>query len=100
MIDDGSDNESGEPDSGENGDDTGVDANEGFGEDFDDFKVGVEDEDFGDFDEGFQQSSVPEEGSEDTELPPPPVQIPSESTSPYVSMINAIPQQRNIVQRI
>lgn len=36
------------------------DTNTNVVDDFDDFEAGAEDEDFGDFDEGFQESSSPE----------------------------------------
>lgn len=37
----------------------GVDAEEDFGEDFDDFEAGAIDEDFGEFNENFQEPSIP-----------------------------------------
>ena len=41
--------------------DTEADTGEGFGDDFDDFEAGAGDEDFGDFDEGFEQPSITNE---------------------------------------
>lgn len=62
-----------------------VEGDEGFAEDFDDFKAGAEDEDFGDFDEGFQQPQVTEEVSEQRQPPTPPIQSLPPSVSPFVS---------------
>lgn len=53
MGDEDSEDESNDPDVGPNSD-IEVDAKEDFGEDFDDFEAGAMDEEFGDFDEGFQ----------------------------------------------
>ena len=61
--------------------------NEGFGDDFDDFEAGAGDDDFGDFDEGFQQPSEPQVESKDVELPRPPAPI---SESPFVSSYTLI----------
>ena len=57
-------------------------------EDFDDFEAGAEDEDFGDFGEGFEQSSVNEEEQEGIEPSTPPIQPLAHSTSPFVSNLN------------
>ncbi|KAL6714082.1 hypothetical protein ACLMJK_008576 [Lecanora helva] len=57
-----------------------VNANEAFGEDFDDFEAGSGDDDFGDFDEGFQQPTMPDEG---TKLPTPLSHSVQPSTFPY-----------------
>ena len=51
---------------------------DGFGDDFDDFEAGAGDDDFGDFDEGFQQPVEAEKSSP----PKPPVTVPE---SPFVS---------------
>ena len=57
-------------------------AEEGFGDDFDDFEAGAGDEDFGDFDEGFEQSPEPQTVQESREPPKTPAPIPE---SPFVS---------------
>ena len=57
-------------------------AEEGFGDDFDDFEAGAGDEDFGDFDEGFEQSPEPQTVQESWEPPKTPAPIPE---SPFVS---------------
>lgn len=62
-----------------------LDINDGIGEDFDDFEAGG-DEEFGDFDEGFQH---PDEEPEAPELSIPPVQSLVPPTSPFVSNVNA-----------
>ena len=55
---------------------------EGFGDEFDDFEAGAGDDDFGDFDEGFQQPSEPQVTPRDVEQPRPPAPAPE---SPFVS---------------
>lgn len=67
---------------------TEVDADEGFGDDFDDFKVGAENEDFGDFDDGFEQASTSDEEPAETDPPAPSVQSLPPWTSPFVSKIS------------
>ena len=57
-------------------------ADDGFGEDFDDFEAGAEDEDFGDFDEG---ASTAEEDAETAQSPPKPVPTFASVDSPFVS---------------
>jgi len=62
------------------------DGDKGFGDDFDDFEASAEDEDFGDFDEGFQQSPAFEEApSARAEPSPPPIQSLPPQESPFVS---------------
>ncbi len=51
---------------------------DGFGDDFDDFEAGAEAEDFGDFDEGFEQPSA------DPDAPPKTESLPF-SKAPFVS---------------
>ena len=51
----------------------------GFGDDFDEFEAGAGDDDFGDFDEGFQQAS---EVEPEQKAPEPPAPVPE---SPFVS---------------
>jgi len=65
------------------------DINDGVGEDFDDFEAGSDNEDFGDFDEGFQQNPGLDEKFEELEPPTPPVQPFPPSISPFVSNFNA-----------
>ena len=55
---------------------------EGFGDDFDDFEAGAGDDDFGDFDDGFQQPSEPPVKPKDVEQPKLPAPTPE---SPFVS---------------
>ena len=62
---------------------TGLEVDEGSGEDFDDFKQGAEaaaDDVFGDFDDGFQDAAVIEDA-------PAPAEVPIQETSlpPFVS---------------
>ena len=54
-------------------------AEEDFGDEFDDFEAGAEGDDFGQFDDGFQESEEPQQGSEKHIEPDPP------SLSPFVS---------------
>ena len=61
--------------------------NEGFGDDFDDFEAGAGDDDFGDFDEGFQQPSEPEVEPKGVEQTRPPAPTPE---SPFVSSYTLI----------
>lgn len=60
---------------------------EGFGDDFEDFEAGAGDDDFGDFDEGFQQPSEPQIEPKDVEQPRPPAPAPE---SPFVSSCTLI----------
>ena len=64
---------------------TEADGGEGFGEDFDEFEAGAENEEFGDFDEGFEQPPLTDEESPETDPPPPSVVSLPSSTSPFVS---------------
>ena len=67
----------------------GTDANpdESFGDDFDDFEAGAENEDFGEFDEGFEQTPIVDEAPAEVDpathsgqsLPP--------LTTPFVSAV-------------
>ena len=54
-------------------------AEEGFGDDFDDFEAGAEGDDFGEFDEGFRESGEPQRETAKHVEPDPP------SPSPFVS---------------
>ena len=81
-----SEDESVESEHDESGNGMEVDAGEGFGDDFDDFEAGAENEDFGDFDEGFEQPARLEEGLTETEPPAQPGQSLPPSTCPFVSM--------------
>lgn len=65
------------------------DVDDGFGDDFDDFEAGAGDEDFGEFDEGFQQPSTPDGEFEEPEPPPPSIQPLPPSISLSVSNTNA-----------
>ena len=67
--------------------DTEADGGEGFGEDFDEFEAGAENEDFGDFDKGFEQPPLTDEEPEEMDLPPPSVVSLPPSTSPFVSKL-------------
>ena len=58
-----------------------LEAGNGFGDDFDDFEAGAGDDDFGDFDEGFQQPSEPSAAEKQTSRQP---SAPS-PVSPFVS---------------
>ena len=58
-----------------------LEAGDGFGDDFDDFEAGAGDDDFGDFDEGFQQPSGPSAAEKQTSPQP---SAPS-PVSPFVS---------------
>lgn len=58
---------------------------EGFGDDFDDFEAGAVDEDFGDFDEGFEEPSSPQKHKPD---PASSDQVHVSSISPFVSRSN------------
>ena len=69
---------------------TEVDGGEGFGEDFDEFEAGAENEEFGDFDEGFEQPPLTDEESPETDPPPPSVVSLPPPTSPFVSTIPLI----------
>lgn len=71
----------------EAGSDTEAGAGEGFGDDFDDFEAGAEIEDFGDFDEGFEQHPVSEEEPVETDSHAHSAQALPPSTSPFVSKI-------------
>ena len=82
-----SEDESGESKHDEAGNDTRADADEGFGDDFDDFEAGAENEDFGDFDEDFEQSSISDEETAETDPPATSVQSLPPWTSPFVSNI-------------
>ena len=65
---------------------------EGFGDDFDDFEAGAEGEDFGEFDDGFQE---PEESPVEAEKQ---VQPDPSSLSPFVSsfsIVNTIHQMHS-----
>ena len=57
----------------------GSDKDGGFGDDFDEFEAGAGDDDFGDFDEGFQQAS---DIRSEQKAPEPPAPVPE---SPFVS---------------
>ena len=61
------------------------DVNEDFGDDFDEFEAGAEDEDFGDFDEGTQQSSIPSTTILQPEPEAPPIQSLPLADIPFVS---------------
>ena len=65
--------------------DTEADTGEGFGDDFDDFEAGAENEDFGDFDEGFEQAPIINEEPPEAVSPPPLAQSLPPSISPFVS---------------
>ena len=67
------------------GNDTDVNVDEGFGDDFDDFEPGSENEDFGDFDEGFEQPPTVDEAPAETDPPPNIGQSLPPLTSPFVS---------------
>ena len=67
-----------------------ADGGEGFGEDFDEFEAGAENEEFGDFDEGFEQPPLTDEESPEADPPPPSVVSLPSSTSPFVSKIPLI----------
>ena len=69
----------------EHGNDTKTDTGEGFGDDFDDFEASAENEDFGDFDEGFEQTPGSGEEAAKIELHVPSVQSLPPSASPLVS---------------
>ena len=71
-------------------DNTSSPAAEGFGDDFDDFEAGAENEDFGDFDNGFQQPVESDEELEETESPARPIQSIPQFTSPFVSIMNTM----------
>lgn len=89
MEEEGSYNESEENDDHDADDDANTEADECFAEDFDDFEAGAENEDFGSFDDGFEEPSVPGEGP-DPEPVAPSVQSIPHSRSPFVSKLNAI----------
>lgn len=78
------DDEDTEDDDNDAADDANTEGDEGFGEDFDDFEAGAENDDFGDFDNGFEESSVPGKDPE-PELIPPAIQSVPPSTFPFVS---------------
>ena len=65
-----------------------LDINDSIGMDFDDFEAG-DDEDFGDFDDGFQQSSALDEEPQEPASSIPPIQSLPHATSPFVSNVNA-----------
>ena len=65
--------------------DTETDTGEDFGDDFDDFEAGAGDEDFGDFDEGFEQPSTTNEEPVETVSSIPSAQSLPPSVSPFVS---------------
>ncbi len=67
--------------------DTVADAGDGFGDDFDDFEASAENEDFGDFDEGFEQPPTTDEGTAETDPPAPSAQSLPPSTSLFVSKL-------------
>ena len=71
--------------------DSSVDAEEEqeFGDDFDDFEAGAERDDFGEFDDGFETSSISREPPE-TEPDPPLNQSILPSISPFVSESSSI----------
>lgn len=79
-------------------DDTAADADEGSGDDFDNFEAGTEDEDFGDFDEGFQQTSVHDEIPEEPEPPMQPTKTLPQPQVSHVSIIHALIQIKIPVQ--
>ena len=87
-------------DGGDLGEVTGADADEGFGEDFDEFEAGAADDDFGDFDEGFEQPSIPDENLGQAQSPIPPVHSPQPLMSPYVSRQYSFSQSMNSMQCI
>ena len=60
-------------------------ADEGFGDDFDDFEAGVEAEDFGEFDEGIQQTQSPKFQTLRKEAQAPPLQSLPVPQIPFVS---------------
>lgn len=64
------------------------DVNKSFGDDFDDFEDGG-DEEFGDFDEGLQHPSAPGEEPEEPRPSVLPVQFLPPPTSHFVSIVNA-----------
>ena len=61
---------------------TDEEAEEGFGDEFDDFEAGTEGDDFGEFDGGFQEQEESLEEAEKTVQPDP------LSISPFVSRFN------------
>ena len=89
MDDDESEDESADTDDVEADDDTGPQADEGIGDEFDEFESGAENEDFGDFDDGFQQASASDEEGREIEPPPPTIQALPPLASSFVSKINA-----------
>ena len=82
-----SEDESVESKDDEVGNDTNVNVDEGFGDDFDDFEAGSENEDFGDFDDGFEQPPIVDEVSAETDSPPNIGQSLPPLTSPFVSEV-------------
>lgn len=72
----------------EAGNDTEADADEGFGDDFDEFEASAANDDFGDFDEGFEQPSISDEEPAEMDPPAPSVQSLPPWTSPFVSKIS------------
>ncbi|KAL2042062.1 hypothetical protein N7G274_005250 [Stereocaulon virgatum] len=83
MADPESEDESAATDDVGARDEAGSHAGEGFGDDFDDFEAGAENEAFGDFDDGFQQASESNEEDEKIERPPSLIQTLPPSTSPF-----------------
>lgn len=63
--------------------------NDGLAEDFDNFEAGGEEDDFGDFDEGFQQASASDEDLQEPEPFTTPVHNLLPASSPFVSHVNA-----------
>lgn len=85
MDDEESEDDSEESTSNEIEENAHLEPDENVGEDFDDFEAGAEDADFGDFDEGFQGPSVPEDDPVEKQSSTSAIQSLPPSTSPYVS---------------
>ena len=62
-------------------------ADRGVGDDFDEFEAGAENDDFGDFDDGFQQPAKSDEEREETEPSERPIKSIPPLTSPFVSTL-------------
>ena len=67
--------------------DTDADVDEGFGDDFDEFEAGSDNEDFGDFDDGFEQPLIVDEAPAETDPPLNIGQSLPPLTSPFVSEV-------------
>lgn len=84
MDDEDSEDEAIDPASSLNSN-VGVDTKEDFGEEFDDFEAGAMDEEFGDFDEGFQEPSLSGRHVPEPQKSTDSSQAPSSTTFPFVS---------------